>query len=96
MAWQQMLVRKRLYITGRVQGVAFRTSTVTIARALGLAGWVANRVDGSVEVVAEGDETEVAALVRWCHRGPPTARVDYVEVIDESVHRALPAPFTIR
>ena len=40
-----MLVRKRLRITGRVQGVAFRASTVTMARALGLAGWVANRAD---------------------------------------------------
>jgi acylphosphatase len=50
-----MLVRKRLRITGRVQGVAFRASAVTAARALGLAGWVTNRADGSVEVVAEGD-----------------------------------------
>ena len=49
-----MLVRKRLRITGRVQGVAFRASTVTAAHALGLAGWVANRADGSVEAVAEG------------------------------------------
>ena len=91
-----MFVRKRLRITGRVQGVAFRASTVTAARALGLAGWVANRADGSVEAVAEGDEAEVAAFIRWCHQGPPAARVDHVEVTDEPVHSALPEPFTIR
>ena len=90
-----MLVRKRLRITGRVQGVAFRASTVTIARTLGLAGWVANRADDSVEAVAEGDEAKVAAFIRWCHHGPPAARVDRVEVTDEPAHSALPEPFTI-
>ena len=91
-----MLVRKRLRITGRVQGVAFRASTITAARTLGLAGWVANRADGSVEAVAEGDAAEVAALIRWCQHGPPAARVDHVEVTDEPVHSVLPEPFTIR
>jgi len=91
-----MLVRKRLRITGCVQGVAFRASTITAARALGLAGWVANRADGSVEAVAEGDEAGIAALIRWCHHGPPAARVDHVEVTDEPVHSALPEPFTMR
>jgi acylphosphatase len=90
-----MIVRKRLRITGGVQGVAFRASTVVAARALSLRGWVANRVDGSVEAVAEGDEARVAALIRWCHHGPPAARVDHVEVTDEPVHSALPEPFTI-
>ena len=91
-----MIIRKRLRIMGRVQGVAFRTSTVTIARVLGLGGWVANRADGSVEAVAEGDDAAIAALVRWCQHGPPAARVDHVEVTDEPVHDALPEPFTIR
>ena len=91
-----MIVRKRLHITGRVQGVAFRASTVATARALGLSGWVANRADGSVETVAQGDDTAVAALVRWCHHGPPAARVDRVEVLDESVQDVLPEPFTVR
>ena len=68
-----MLIRKRLRITRRVQRVAFRTSTVTVAQALGLAGWVANRADGGVEAVAEGDEAGVAAFIRWCHQGPPAA-----------------------
>lgn len=91
-----MIVRKRLRITGRVQGVAFRASTVTIARTLGLSGWVANRADDSVEAVAEGDDATIAALVRWCHHGPPAARVDHVDVTDEPVHSALPEPFTLR
>ena len=91
-----MLIRKRLRITGRVQGVAFRTSAVTAAQALGLAGWVANRADGRVVTVAEGDEAGIAAFIRWCHQGPPTARVDHVEVTDEPVHSALPELFTIR
>jgi acylphosphatase len=91
-----MLICKRLCITGRVQGVAYRASTVTIARTLGLAGWMANRADGSVEAVAEGDEVGVAVFIRWCHQGPPAARVDHVEVTDEPVGSALPEPFTIR
>jgi acylphosphatase len=91
-----MIVRKRLHITGRVQGVAFRASTVATARALGLRGWVANRADGSVEAVAEGDDTAVVALVRWCHHGPPAARVDRVEVLDEAVQDVLPEPFVVR
>ena len=91
-----MLIRKRLRITGRVQGVAFRASAVTAAQALGLAGWVAKRADGSVETVAEGDEAEIAAFIRWCHQGPPAARVDHVEVTDEPVPSTLPELFTIR
>jgi acylphosphatase len=88
-------VRKRLRIEGRVQGVAFRASTVTTARALGLRGWVANRPDGSVEVLAEGAEPAMTALLRWCHTGPPAARVDHVEVSEEPEHGMLPEPFTI-
>ncbi len=91
-----MIVRKRLRLTGRVQGVAFRASTVATACALGLGGWVANRADGSVEAVAEGDDAAVAALIHWCHHGPPAARVDHVEVTDEPIQSALPEPFTIR
>ena len=91
-----MRIRKRLRITGRVQGVAFRASTIMAAQSLGLAGWVANRADGSVETVAEGDEAGIAEFIRWCHQGPPAARVDHVEVTDEPVHNALPELFTIR
>jgi acylphosphatase len=91
-----VIVCKRLCIMGRVQGVGFRASTVAAARALGLSGWVANRADDSVEIIAEGEDTAVAAFISWCHHGPPAARVDSVEVSDEPVHSALPEPFTIR
>ena len=91
-----MIIRKRLHITGRVQGVAFRASTVATAQALGLRGWVANRADGSVETVAEGDDTAVAAFVRWCYHGPSAARVERVEVTDELLQGRLPEPFTVR
>jgi acylphosphatase len=72
--------RIRAIVSGRVQGVAYRASTVTEARRLGLVGWVKNREDGSVELEAEGADDLVAALIEWCHRGPPAARVARVEV----------------
>ena len=73
-------VRVQLRIRGRVQGVFFRASALDEARALGLTGWVRNRSDGSVEAVAEGEETRVERFVTWCHAGPPGARVTDVEV----------------
>ena len=72
--------RIRAIVSGRVQGVSYRASTAAKARQLGLAGWVKNRPDGSVELEAEGSPDQVAALVTWCHHGPPAARVDHVAV----------------
>lgn len=69
-------------ISGRVQGVAFRASTVGVARDHGLTGWVRNRADGSVELEAQGNDAQVAALLAWCARGPPAARVTGVAVED--------------
>jgi acylphosphatase len=74
------VVRVRLRITGRVQGVYYRASARDEARALGLTGWVRNLPDGSVELVAEGEEPRIDRLVAWCRQGPPGARVDEVEV----------------
>ena len=76
-------VRRRVVVQGRVQGVWFRAATEEQARALGLAGWVRNRADGSVEAVFEGAAEAVEAALRWCRRGPPAARVERVEVRDE-------------
>lgn len=73
-------VRARIVVSGRVQGVAFRQSTADEARRLGVEGWVRNLPDGRVEAEVEGDRAAVGALVRWCHAGPPAARVDGVEV----------------
>lgn len=72
-------------MTGRVQGVAYRASTVEQARVHGLTGWVRNLADGSVELEAQGDEASVAALLTWCARGPRAARVTGVAIDDRAV-----------
>ncbi|MGE0401970.1 MAG: acylphosphatase [Kofleriaceae bacterium] len=72
--------RVRALITGRVQGVSYRASTATEARRLGVVGWVKNRSDGSVELEAEGEPAQIAALLAWCENGPPLARVADVAV----------------
>ena len=83
--WDKMMsnIRVRLIVEGRVQGVWFRDSTRTQANNLGVNGWVKNRFDGNVEVLAEGPEDEVAKFIEWCHEGPSYARVDRVEATRE-------------
>ena len=71
-----------LRIEGRVQGVGFRDGCVHKARRLGLVGWVRNRRDGSVDVMARGSANALADLEAWLHRGPSMARVDRVTPID--------------
>jgi acylphosphatase len=71
--------RVHLLVSGRVQGVFFRGATVDEAARLGVAGWVRNLQDGRVEVLAEGERGALEALVAFCRRGPPAARVDRVE-----------------
>lgn len=73
-------LRRRVVVTGRVQGVFFRGATEREARARGVAGWVRNRADGSVEAVFEGEPDAVEALLGFCRRGPAGARVDAVQV----------------
>jgi len=68
---------------GRVQGVFFRDSTRQRAEAAGVAGWVANQPDGTVEAVFEGADGEVDALVRWMEEGPRGASVERTEVSEE-------------
>ena len=77
-----MIVAKYLRITGLVQGVGYRAGFDAQARALGLAGWVRNRRDGSVEAMVRGDEDALGNIVAWAHRGPPLARVDHVDAED--------------
>jgi len=71
--------RLSLRVRGRVQGVFFRAETQATATRLKLSGWVRNRDDGSVELLAEGPRVQLEALLDWCRRGPPRARVDAVE-----------------
>ena len=73
-----MRVRTRVEIEGRVQGVFFRDSCARQARALGLAGFVRNRGDGSVEAVFEGEKDAVDQMVSWCRHGPSHADVTAV------------------
>ncbi|NJP10778.1 MAG: acylphosphatase [Leptolyngbyaceae cyanobacterium RU_5_1] len=74
------LIRAHVLISGRVQGVGYRFSTQDVASVYGLAGWVRNLPDGSVEAVFEGDRASIEAIVRWCHKGPPSAVVEKVTV----------------
>jgi acylphosphatase len=66
-------------VRGRVQGVFFRAASQREARRLGLTGWVRNLADGSVEVVAEGEDERIKEFIQWAQRGPSAARVDRVE-----------------
>jgi acylphosphatase len=78
------MVRRRVVVHGQVQGVFFRDSTRERARAHGVAGWVANRPDGAVEAVLEGEPEAVDRLVRFLETGPARAEVDRVETSEES------------
>jgi acylphosphatase len=76
--------RVHVYISGRVQGVFFRSETQRTATKLNLAGWVRNRGDGLVEALLEGEDIDVDKMIVWCHQGPPAARVDHLDVIEET------------
>ncbi|MEV6926260.1 acylphosphatase [Dactylosporangium sp. NPDC051485] len=78
------MIRKRVLVTGRVQGVYFRDTCRRVAQARGVAGWVRNLPDGRVEAVFEGGEEPVGDLVAWAGRGPETAEVTDVLVHDEA------------
>ena len=77
------MIRRRVVVTGRVQGVFFRDSTRREARRRRVAGWVTNRADGSVEAVFEGEPDAVEAVVTWTRRGPVRARVESHTVTEE-------------
>jgi acylphosphatase len=77
------VIRRRAVVHGYVQGVFFRDSVRRIAQQQGVNGWVANRWDGTVEAVFEGDSGAVERLVSFCRKGPRGARVDSVDVYDE-------------
>ncbi len=71
--------RIHLIIHGNVHGVSFRSSARFQAKNLQLTGWVRNNLNGTVEIVAEGEEEDLKELMRWCFRGPQGASVEKVE-----------------
>ena len=76
---KKSIVRLHATIFGRVQGVSFRFYTRDTADELDLTGWVTNRYDGSVEVVAKGSRSALDQLLNFLHQGPAMARVDQVQ-----------------
>lgn len=83
------IVRRRIVVSGRVQGVGYRYATQRQAAALGVRGWVRNTDDGKVEMLVEGDRAAVDALQAWCQRGPSGARVAHVVVSDSAAGEPL-------
>jgi acylphosphatase len=77
------VVRYRVLISGRVQGVFFRDTCRRLAEQHGVAGWVRNLPDGRVEAVFEGPAEDVRRLVDWAHAGPRLATVDTVAIQPE-------------
>jgi acylphosphatase len=78
-----VIARVRVVVTGSVQGVWFRESCRERAVAEGVAGWVRNRDDGTVEAVLEGPHAAVERVIAWCREGPRRARVEHVATSEE-------------
>ena len=78
-----MKKRINLIAKGHVQGVCFRVDSRRQARILGLKGWCRNNHDGTFELTAEGEESELKELIKWCRQGPSSAVVDDIKVIWE-------------
>jgi acylphosphatase len=81
-------IARHAWIRGTVQGVAFRWHTKERARELSLAGWVRNLPDGRVEAWIEGEPSAVEEMLAWFRRGPPSAHVAGVEVVEEALDGA--------
>jgi acylphosphatase len=77
------VIRRRVIVRGLVQGVFFRDSTRRLAQRYGVGGWIANRPDGAVEAVFEGEDDAVERLVAFSRKGPRGAQVESVEVKEE-------------
>ena len=77
------MIRRRVVVHGRVQGVFFRDTTRRMARSRGVAGWVRNNPDGTVEAVFEGEPEAVESMVRFAEEGPRGAVVERVETAEE-------------
>lgn len=93
-----MLIGRRCFVSGRVQGVFYRASTRQRALELGCSGYAHNLPDGRVEVLVRGDEPAVQALVAWLSQGPPAAQVSHVDVqaLSDQEIGEVPAGFRTR
>lgn len=76
------MITQRLVIHGRVQGVGYRASMVAAANRMGVAGWVRNRREGTVEALIQGDAASVDSLINWARQGPSGAVVEQLEVLE--------------
>ncbi len=79
------MIRRRVIVRGRVQGVFFRQACQREAVAMGVAGWIRNNNDGTVEAELEGDPDAVERIVSWMRVGPSGAVVTGVKIIDEAL-----------
>lgn len=75
-----MKSRAGIIVTGRVQGVFYRAAACEKAQGMNLTGWVRNKSDGSVEIMAEGEKENIQSLIEWCRIGPPRASVRDISV----------------
>ncbi len=78
------VLRRRVLVSGRVQGVGYRQTCAEVARRNGVQGWVRNRRDRRVEALLEGPAPAVHAVIEWCRQGPLGAVVSDVEVVEET------------
>jgi acylphosphatase len=90
------MIARRVVVSGQVQGVGFRYAMSEAARAIGVAGWVRNRRDGTVEALVQGEDEQVERMLAWCRRGPPGARVTAIAIdvlsIDPAIEAFAPRP----
>ena len=85
------MIAWRLCIHGQVQGVGYRYAMAEAAQALGVAGWVRNRRDGTVEAFVQGEPASVDAILAWCRHGPPSARVTAIDTTAVDANPAIDA-----
>ncbi|MEX3955953.1 acylphosphatase [Trinickia sp. EG282A] len=81
-SYESMLETRLVRVRGTVQGMGYRDACVEHARALGISGWVRNRMDGSVEAMLQGSTEQVAEMCEWLEDGMPTALVEEMEIAD--------------
>lgn len=84
-----MIRKVKILVSGRVQGVYFRLFTQNKAKHFSIKGYAKNLPDGRVEIVAEAGNLAIEKFIKWCHKGPITARVDHVEVTELQPEEAL-------